>query len=495
MLENENVNVNENENVNVNVNADENVRSDDRNEKENNEIRETEIVNDNEPASVDNGERRSSSFGIAYIPEGGNENGTKGEGYTYVPYGSEPLSSVTAPVAAKPKKAKKKKGNGLAAVLSVVVVCCVLFSAAAGFGGTYFAGKLLRGDSGSEQPTSSNGGVVEIFQSSRTVETLNVSGGKLMTVSETAALVKDSVVEITTESVESSSYLGQYVISGAGSGVIISSDGYIITNNHVIEDATKITVRLTDKSEYEATLIGTDDVADIAVIKIKPSDDVRLSVAVMGNSDNIVVGESVIAIGNPLGSLGGTVTDGIVSALDREVSIEGTTMNLLQTNAAINPGNSGGGLFNLYGELIGVVNAKYSSTGIEGLGFVIPINDAKAVAEQLMEYGYVRGRPHIGITTLEVDIYGAMRYFRSNQAGVYVYEAAANTGLQKGDRIITIDGNEVTESADITNYINTLSVGDTVTIVVMRSGRTAEVSVTLTEKVPETAVNANKNAN
>ena len=204
----------------------------------------------------------------------------------------------------------------------------------------------------------------------------------------------------------------------------------------------------------------------------------------LGDSDKLVVGEKLIVIVNPLGELGGTVTDGIVSALDREVLVDGQKMNLLQTNAAINEGNSGGGLFNLYGALVGVVDAKSFGTGIEGLGFVIPINDAKAVIEQLIEYGYVRGRPAIGITVYDCDMYTAWRYFGSSQPGAYIEAADSSTGLNVGDRIISIDENEISSASDISNYINTRSVGDKVKIVVMRSGKTVEVEVTLKEKVP-----------
>lgn len=476
--------------------------------------------------SDDSAER---SFGITYMPEGGVSGGktenvvneTAGGGYRYVSYGASngagtenggynggvnynnnnhnanPVngSNANIVVSQKPKKKRSRSGkNGhLAAVLSCVVVACVLLSGLAAFGGT-FAANRLAGNSGGDTlgSTSQSGGNVQMFQSSREVETLKVdSTGKLMTVAETAALVKSSVVEIVTETIENSSYLGQYVLSGAGSGVIVSSDGYIITNHHVIDGASKIIVRLTDGSEYEAALIGSDELADIAVIKIKPADGVTLSVAVLGDSDKLVVGESVIAIGNPLGELGGTVTDGIVSALDRDVTVDGKSMNLLQTNAAINPGNSGGGLFNLYGELVGIVNAKYSSTGVEGLGFVIPINNAKSVSEQLIEYGYVRGRPALGITVYDADVYTAWRYYGSTQAGAYIESADESTGLQRGDRVISIDENEVGSASDISNYVNTKAVGDSVSVVVMRRGKTVQLSITLKEKVPESTDNSN----
>ena len=428
------------------------------------------------------------SFGVAYIPDNNNDkkaSDNAGNGYTYIPYGaaSQPAYSHTAQNASNEVKKKKQKKNHLAAVLSCVVVLCVLLSAAAAFGGTYIANKLVYGNANTDTSgTGVPGGEVELLQSGvyRQVTTTVVKDGQQMSVAETAAAVKDSVVEI----VLSASSRGQSITIGAGSGVIISADGYIVTNHHVVENASKITVRLTDKTEYEAALVGSDEVADIAVIKIKPTEGVKLTVAVLGDSDKLVVGEKVIAIGNPLGELGGTVTDGIVSALDRAVLVDGQKMNLLQTNAAINEGNSGGGLFNLYGELVGVVDAKSFGTGIEGLGFVIPINDAKAVIEQLIEYGYVRGRPAIGITVYDCDMYTAWRYFGSSQPGAYIEAADSSTGLNVGDRIISIDENEISSASDISNYINTRSVGDKVKIVVMRSGKTVEVEVTLKEKVP-----------
>lgn len=478
----------DNENGHIGL-GDENTRND------NSELRENDNAANN--SAIDNGNEQHAdgeSFGIAYVPEDSRKNGSSAasgnNGYTYVSYGSgSNAGGAPSGDGKKPRKVKKNKNGHLAAVLSCVVVLCVLFSAMAAFGGTYVANKLAGNNGGTQPPAGVASGTVEILQSTRKVESLNVSAGKLMTVAEAAALVKDSVVEIVTESVKSSSYLGQYVLSGAGSGVIISADGYIITNHHVVDGATKITVRLTDKTEYEAALIGSDELADIAVIKIKPADDAKLAVAVLGNSDSLVVGEGVIAIGNPLGELGGTVTDGIVSALDREVSVDGKKMHLLQTNAAINPGNSGGGLFDLYGELVGIVNAKYSDTGVEGLGFVIPVNNAKSVAEQLIEYGYVRGRPALGITVYDADMYTAWRYYNSTQPGAYVESADESTGLNRGDRIISIDETEIGSANDIYNYINTKNVGDTVNVIVMRRGKTVTVSITLKEKVPDTSSN------
>ena len=236
--------------------------------------------------------------------------------------------------------------------------------------------------------------------------------------------VADSVVEITTETIVKSGRIGQYVTSGAGSGVIVSAEGFIITNNHVISGADSIVVTLTDGTKYAATLIGTDEQSDIALLWIDAGSK-QLTVATMGASFDTVVGEDVLAIGNPLGSLGGTVTEGIISATARQISIEGTDMTLLQISAPINPGNSGGGLFNMAGELIGIVNAKCSSDDVEGLGFAIPIDTAYDIICELYRYGYVRGRVTTGLTLVDVSsVNPALRYFNSTYTGVYVYESS-----------------------------------------------------------------------
>lgn len=297
-----------------------------------------------------------------------------------------------------------------------------------------------------------------------------------------AAAVKDTVVEITTEMAASSSYFQQFIQSGAGSGVIISDDGYIITNNHVIDGATKITVRLTSGEEYEAKLIGTDAQADIAVIKIDVTN--KITYAVIGNSDGLLVGEEVLAIGNPLGELGGSVTNGIISALDRELTIDGQTMRLLQTNAAINPGNSGGGLFNMKGELVAIVNAKSSGTGIEGLGFAIPINYAYEIATELLTNGYVSGRPALGISYIEISNYMDLMRYGVNAYGIYVYDGG-ETPLENGDRIISFGEYEVSDSASLKNAIQQFKVGDKVEIMVARGGKFTKLTVTLIESKPE----------
>ena len=229
---------------------------------------------------------------------------------------------------------------------------------------------------------------IETDASGNVLTSADVNGADVATV---VSRVAASVVEIRTETATNSSWVGQYVVTGAGSGVIVSKEGYIVTNNHVVEGADNIIVRMTDGQEYPAYLVGADADTDIAVLWIDPK-GVQLSVATLGSSFDLVVGEDIIAIGNPLGSLGGTVTDGIISATARNITIDGNPMQLLPISAPINPGNSGGGLFNRAGQLVGVVNAKCASEEVEGLGFAIPIDTAYDIIVELIQHRYVRGK-------------------------------------------------------------------------------------------------------
>jgi len=378
----------------------------------------------------------------------------------------------------KPKKEKKSSGVKVAWLM---LVLCLLISGASGFGGVMLGRALYSNDGGSDVPNTpsvsgqNTGSVIVVNPSDKTVTT--------GTYADVATAVKDTVVEISTETVQTSTFFGQYVTGGAGSGVIISADGLILTNYHVIEGASKITARLADGTEYEATVSGSDSDTDIALLKI---DGKSLKFAAMGNSDALVVGQEVVAIGNPLGELGGSVTNGIISALDREVEIGGELMNLLQTNAAVNPGNSGGGLFNLAGELIGVVNAKSSGSGIEGLGFAIPINDAVTIIRELSEYGYVRGRVYLGIEYNEIaEITMQYYYYGYTKPGIYVVSSPLNTELKKNDRIVAIDDVEISTSADIKAVLREHKVGDTLKVTVVRNGRNTNVTVTCYEYVPD----------
>ena len=248
------------------------------------------------------------------------------------------------------------------------------------------------------------------------------------------------------------------------------------------------TVQLADGTEYTATVVGQDSTSDVAVLKIEAT---GLTPAVIGDSDSLAVGETTIAVGNPLGTLSNTVTNGIVSALNREVTVQGNDMNLIQTSASISPGNSGGGLFNANGELIGIVNAKSSSSDAEGLGFAIPINTAMEMAKQMIEKGYV-ARPAMGVTVITInDAQTAMQYGVSNY-GVYIYQIASGSGAEKGglklgDRIISIDDVAVSSASDVQKYCQSKEVGDTVTLQVERDGKVISCEVTLGESTQSTA--------
>ena len=276
---------------------------------------------------------------------------------------------------------------------------------------------------------------------------------------------------------------------GSGSGVIITSDGYIVTNNHVVEGGQNIRVCLQDGSEYEATLIGTDSYSDLAVIKI---DATGLPAATLGTSSNMTVGDPVFAIGNPLGVLSSSVSQGIISGLDRTINVDGHNMTLMQTDAAVNPGNSGGGLFNANGELIGIVNAKSYGLDVEGIGFAIPMDTAKPIIMDLIDLGYVTGRPYLGISMQDVALrfgsgYSSNPFFSfggNYVTGVQVVAVeegspAQNAGLQVNDVIVGLDDQEITGTSQLSALLYEYKVGDTVTISVLRGNETQQLSVTL----------------
>lgn len=383
---------------------------------------------------------------------------------------------------------QKKKSPYLTKKMGALLMAlCIV---AAGSGG-FAAGTAVMG---MQTGTSSSGQVAPMNSSSGGTSSGNIStmasssSSGEMSVEQIAEKVCDSVVEITTEVTQYDNFMRQYVSEGAGSGVILSSDGYIITNNHVIEDASKITVTLRDGTSYPATLVGTDSQGDIAVVKI---DATGLKAAELGSSVDLKVGETVVAVGNPLGQLGGTVTDGIVSALDRQIDIDGQTMTLLQTNAAINPGNSGGGLFNSQGQLIGIVVAKSSGSEVEGLGFAIPIDTAKSLADDIMQYGYVKGRISLGLSVIDVTNEQIARMYGLSSTGVYISQVtegtnAAQVGFQSGDRIVSFNGTEITCVDDLKNAIDQCNVGDTVEMIIERNGTKYSGQLTLEESKPDT---------
>lgn len=396
--------------------------------------------------------------------------------YNSQPYGTAPNHSVNAkpPKAKKPKKQRKPiSRGGIAIALAVTMV----FSCGLGFGGGYFANKVNTSTSGSLNITkTSNSGTTTTASSTSTANST----------SEIVKKTADSVVEISTESVVTGSFAQQYVQQGAGSGVIISQDGYILTNNHVINGANSVKVRLRDGTEYDATIIGSDSDNDIALLKVNAT---GLSPATFGDSNSLAVGDYVVAIGNPLGELGGTVTDGIISALARKVTIEDTQMTLLQTNAQVNPGNSGGGLFNANGELVGIVNAKQSATEVEGIAFAIPINNVLDILSDLKEYGYVTGKVDLGIDFTDITSDETAFYYGVNQTGCYVLSVdsgsnAEKAGVTRGDLVTKVNDTDVSSSSDITTALEKAEVGDTVTFTVSRRGTSKTISFVLEEYIP-----------
>ena len=399
--------------------------------------------------------------------------------------GATPPVHPVQPQDAQPPKKKKKFNGKHVARSAVALVLAAAMGFAGGFVGAKFGGSgkvVIQQVAPSSTADSASGSDSSITAAS--------SSGSSLTTEQVADLVSPSVVVITTEQVVYSqwSWYGQnQVESGAGSGVIISSDGYILTCAHVVDGVSTITVTIGDK-DYTATLVGEDTTSDIAVIKI---DADGLTPATVGNSDSLKVGQSVMAVGNPLGELGGTVTGGMISALNRSVTIQGSssvnTMSLIQMDASVSPGNSGGGLFNMNGELVGIVNAKSSSSDAEGLGFAIPINDAIKVAQELLENGYVTGRPYLGITYLAVTDAQTASQLGVNAYGVYVVEVvkggpAEKAGLQAGDRIVSVDGTEIASKDDLGTLMQKHAAGDTLSITIAREGQMQTVNVTLGEK-------------
>ncbi len=364
--------------------------------------------------------------------------------------------------------------------LVTFLIATIVLSGLFGFGGAYLANFVF---------SDNEAALIECYTETgepiSLVSETGVSLGMLydnctdLSVPEVYDRNADSVVEIRTETVQSAGRMGQYVFSGAGSGVIITADGYVVTNNHVVNGAQTIIVRLNSGESYQALLIGRDVRTDIAVLKIEAR---GLKPVVFGDSGKLIIGEQAIAIGNPLGELGGTVTEGIISALDRDIVVDGESMKLLQTSAAVNPGNSGGGLFNNRGELVGIVNAKSGGFGVEGLGFAIPVNTAAAVIEQIINFGYVPGRPILGVRLIDITDPGTAIYYRVQNTGVYVYESMSLNGLQTADRIISINGQEVLNTIEVREIIDQFAVGDTVTVKVQRGISELELQITLIEE-------------
>ena len=314
--------------------------------------------------------------------------------------------------------------------------------------------------------------------------------GSSLTPAQLYASCVDSVVAISS-TVQTSSFYGTSEGSSSGSGFILSADGYVATNYHVVEGATAVNVILYDDTEYPAEVVGYDATNDIAVLKVEAE---NLPAASLGSSGALAIGDMVAAIGNPLGELAATQTIGYVSGINREVTTDNTIISMIQTDAAINPGNSGGPLFNMYGQVIGITTAKYSGTtgsgaSIEGIGFAIPIDDVVPIINDLIDYGYVTGA-YMGVTVMNTDAESAAVY--GLPTGARIEEvvkggAADRAGLQAKDIIIDLGGYEVSNITDLTRALRNFKADDTTTVTILRNGKEMTLEITLDEKPRETA--------
>ena len=372
------------------------------------------------------------------------------------------------------------------------VLLCILLSFAAGFMGSLGAFCIVGRYIASIEETKPQDVLYEdpkdiISRPDSSPSIYGSAGEDAYSISGVVNKVQDAVVVINVTIKGTSAFGKPMTTTNVGSGVIISSEGYILTCNHVVEDATSVKITLRNNNVYDAVLVGSDEASDLAVLKITA--DEPLTYVDQGHSADLVAGEQVVAIGNPLGLLGGSVTVGYISATERNiVTGDGTEMTLIQTDAAINSGNSGGGLFNLAGELIGIVNSKYSASGVEGLAFAIPIDSAYPVQLDLMEYGYVRGVIDHGLTLLDITEENLAQYhyyYGIDQIGVYVVESQYATELKNSDRILTINDTEIETIADVKALLETCKVGDMLTIVADRKGETIECTLTLQEYIPD----------
>lgn len=320
--------------------------------------------------------------------------------------------------------------------------------------------------------------------------TVRPADGSAMTPAQLYASQVDSVVAIST-TIQTNSYYGPSEGTSAGSGFILTADGYVITNYHVVEDATKVEVITHDGTEYEAKVVGSDASNDLAVLKVEAS---GLPAATLGSSNDLVIGDMVVAIGNPLGELASTQTVGYVSGINREVSTGGvTTISMIQTDAAINPGNSGGPLFNMYGDVIGITTAKYSGTtgsgaSIEGIGFAIPIDDVEPLIDDIIDYGYVTGA-YLAVNVQDTDASSAEMF--GLPTGAYIVSvveggAADRAGIQPKDIVIGLGEYEVSNVTDLTRALRNFKAGDTTTVKLIRSGREMTLDITLDEKPQNT---------
>lgn len=383
-----------------------------------------------------------------------------------------------------PKKEKIKKNLSSGKIVALALACSLL-------GGAVGAGGVIWGNQLSEKPAENTQGnvsnILEGDRESTVIEISKIDTTKLMSPAEVYAANVNSTVGITT-SITTTNFWGfQSTSAASGSGFIFSDDGYILTNYHVVEDSSSITVALYNGNTHDAKLVGYDEGNDVAVLKIEAED---LTPVVLGDSDNLNVGDSVAAIGNPLGELTFSLTSGTISAKDRAITMSnGSTMQLMQTDCAINSGNSGGALFNMYGEVIGITNAKYSSNSsseasIDNIGFAIPINKARSIAESIIEKGYV-SKPYIGVSvstvSAETQSYGLPQGAAVKE--VVKDSPAEDAGLQVNDIITEINGKEITDHTELVTIVGNTAVGDTLELTVYRKGNTIKITLSVGEQI------------
>lgn len=431
------------------------------------------IENDPEKNTEEKADDSSPRYGISYTP---GQSGYSNSTYSAYPGGNR-LET--------PEPPKKKNGNKKALTVSVIAVCIVVALAIL-MTGTYMTVNSLSGilekyresdttdgTADSSVKPSNAGGNIIIYKSS-------TASPAETDFTETVARVEKSVVEINTETVIYQKYYGNYIQSGAGSGVIIGSDEakdvyYVITNHHVVDSANTITVRLYDGSEYNASLVAEDEISDIALVSISVSSGTELSVAEYGDSSELRNGQDIFAIGNPLGQLGGSVIKGIISKTERHISVSGIRMSLLQIDASVNPGNSGGGLFDMAGNLVGIVNAKSSGDNVDGLGFAIPINTAIKVANELIEKGYVSGRLGFGVTLKDAAVSSVNYSVVSSPNGItgtYTENGKEKTfTFEENDVIIKVGDIEVSGTSSLISILSEYKAGDEVELTVYRIKR------------------------
>ena len=385
----------------------------------------------------------------------------------------------------QPKKPHKKNGGKKGVALALV---CALLGGGMGVGGGFLGASLARGDL--PQTIVSGDGVSTVMQGVRETSVLQIQqidSSKELTAAEVYAANVNSTVGIVTSAVTTNFWGQQTQSAAAGSGFIFTDDGYIITNYHVIEGANTVTVSTYDGTQYDAKIIGYDESNDVAVLKVEAE---GLTPVVIGSSSKLNVGDNVVAIGNPLGELTFSLTAGAVSALNRDVTMSsGSTQELIQTDCAINSGNSGGALFNMYGEVVGITNAKYSGSSgsgasIDNIGFAIPMDDVYNIITSIIEKGYIE-KPYIGVSVISVSD-ETQKYGLPQGAAVQSLTddgPAKAAGLQVNDIITKVNDTEITSSNDLVKTIGACKPGDRITLTVYRQGQTTEISLEVAQKI------------